>query len=727
MKIGKLQAYNDVQNRLNSILRKMMMFRSLYITLLLFSFSCQSPKYSGPTSPEEALEGFILDENFQIELFAAEPLVQDPVEMVFDEKGNVYVVEMPDYPFQPEGPEGKGRIKILLDRDNDGQIDDAVVFADAIKDATSVQPWKGGVLVTAAPYIYFMKDTDGDHIADEKDVLFTGFFQENQEAQITNLRFNIDNWVYAANHGQSADILFIGDSSQTPLHLRGADFRFRLDRGIYEPETAAAQFGQALNNWGHRFITQNTLHVQQAVIPWRYLNRHSHLPSKKGVKNISDHDLLMYQITEAPYWRVERSRRRQEKYDEQNLGRIEHVDNHFTGASGGTHYGGDLFPAEYQGNIFTGEVMGNLVHRDVLTLPSDQITYVAQRSKKEEQSEFLVSNDQWFRPAHFTVGPDGALYVVDMYRQHIETPLSIPEDLKEDMDFMRGSDQGRIYRIVPKGSSVKLDLKKLQSDHTTKDYVQWLTHPNQWYRLHGQRLLLERQDKTVIPLVIDLLENDADERVRLHALYVLEGMNVLTPKIIRHALTDVHPRVREHALMLAESCASCFSDVAVTAADNDLRVVFQSVLSLPNFQSPKSLPVLAGVLERHIQNEWIRIGILSSEIGSSVPFLQHLATIDFFKKEDASRAGWLEDFSYVAGNSGKNDSITSVLRVIQGLSKPFLISGCRGLSRGLKASEIEIDDNILNTIDSLEEIDEKDVAENIELLLNYFSSSPLDL
>ena len=704
-----------------------MIFRILCITLLFFSLSCQSSKYSGPTAPEEALQGFVLDENFKIELFAAEPLVQDPVEMVVDERGNIYVVEMPDYPFQPEGPEGKGRIKILLDRDNDGQIDDAVIFADGIKDATSVQPWKGGILVTAAPYIYFMKDTNGDFVADEKEVVFSGFFQENQEAQITNLRFNIDNWVYAANHGRSADVLFSGDSTKTPFKMRGADFRFRLDKGLYEPETAAAQFGQALNDWGHRFITQNTLHIQQAVIPWRYLNRHSNLPSKKGVKNISDHDLLMYQITEAPYWRVERSRRRQERYDEQNLGRIEHVDSHFTGASGGTHYGGDLFPAEYHGNIFTGAVMGNLVHRDVLTLPSDEVTYVARRGEKEHQSEFLVSNDQWFRPAHFTVGPDGALYVVDMYRQHIETPLSIPEDLKEDMDFMRGSDQGRIYRIVPKGSSVKLDVKKLQSDHTTEDYVQWLTHPNQWYRLHGQRLLLERQDQMVIPEVRDIFENHEDERARLHALYVLEGMNVLTPEVIRQALTDVHPRVREHALMLAESCAVCFSEVAATAEDNDLRLVFQSALSLANLKSPKSLPVLADMLDRHVQNEWMRIAILSSEIGSSVPFLRHLATIDFFKKEDASRTGWLEDFSYVTGNSGKNDRITSVLSVIQGLSKPFIVSGCRGLSRGLKASEIEIDDNILNTMDSLEELDEKAVVEKIELLFNYFSSASPDL
>lgn len=705
----------------------MTMYRSIQFSLSLVVFlllgSCSRPKYTEPLNSVESLQGLQVDENFEVSLFAAEPWVQDPVEMVFDEKGNIYVVEMPDYPFQPEGPDGKGRIKVLFDRDKDGQIDDVVVFAEGIKDATSVQPWKGGILVTAAPYIYFMKDTNGDFIADEKEILFSGFFQQNQEAQITNLRFNVDNWIYAANQGRSADVLFSGDSTGTPLELRGADFRFRLDKGLFQPETAAAQFGQALNDWGHRFITQNTLHIQQMVLPWRYLNRHDHMPSTKGVTNISDHDLLMYQQTEAPYWRIERSNRRQKKYDEQNLDRIEHIDSHFTGASGGTHYGGDLFPQAYHGNIFTGEVMGNLVHRDVITLPKDEVTYIAQRGKQDQHSEFLVSSDPWFRPAHFTVGPDGALYVVDMYRQHIETPLSIPEDLKEEMDFMRGSDQGRIYRIVPKDKSVKLPLDALQATTSASQYVDWLSHPNQWYRLHGQRMLLEMQEKSILPRVRMLFENHEDPRARLHAFFVLEGMDAISPALIKTALTDKHPRVREHGLVMAESCMSCFDEVAALTADSDKRVVMQAALSLGAFPDHKVLPILVTLLTQHYEDHWMRLSILSSEAGSSVAFLERLQASAFFDEVDVDKNKFLIDVAHVIGSSTVSNQVVALLKSLRHVPASFALGGCQGLSRGLKKSEKEIEASWHDRIASLTEEDEAEIMNTVEALLNYFSST----
>ncbi|NND06718.1 MAG: dehydrogenase [Saprospiraceae bacterium] len=702
------------------------MVRSIEIPVLLVIFlvlwSCGSPKYVEPLSSVESLQSLQVDENFEVSLFASEPWVQDPVEMVFDEKGNIYVVEMPDYPFQPEGPDGEGRIKVLFDRNRDGQIDDAVVFADGIKDATSVQPWQGGILVTAAPYIYYMKDNDGDFIADEREVLFSGFFQENQEAQITNLRFNVDNWIYAANQGRSADVLFSEDSSAIPLKLRGADFRFRLDKGLFEPETAAAQFGQALNDWGHRFITQNTLHIQQMVVPWRYLHRHTHLPSTKGVTNISDHDLLMYQKTEAPYWRVERSNRRQKRYDEENLDRIEHIDSHFTGASGGTHYGGDLFPQAYQGNVFTGEVMGNLVHRDVITLSSDEVSYVAQRGEQDQHSEFLVSSDPWFRPAHFTVGPDGALYVVDMYRQHIETPLSIPEDLKEEMDFMRGSDQGRVYRIVPKGTSTKLPLDVLQATNSPAQYVEWLTHPNQWYRLHGQRLLLELQNTSVLPQVQGLFDDHLDPRTRLHALYVLEGMDALSPRLIKNALADKHPRIREHGLILAESCVECFDQVAGLAEDPDTRVVMQTALSLGAFPKYKSLTVMGKILEKYYEDHWMRLAVLSSEVGSSMAFFEQLKSMAFFDQMQDGKGRFIEDFAHVVGSSASQNEVVALLQSLQQVPATYAMIGCQGLSSGLKKSAYDIASSVYDRIAVLGKNDKEEIAKTVEFLLDYFST-----
>lgn len=279
-----------------------------FICLLLL-ISCEKEKYPGPLTPEQALESFELRDGFAVEIFAAEPHVMDPVEMVFDEQGNAFVAEMPDYPFMPENGKGVGRIRVLQDTDGDGRVDKNVIFADSILEATSMLPWKGGLIVTAAPHIYYLKDTDGDLRADDKEILFSGFFENNSEAQITSLRFGVDNWIYAANNGQAGNVTFHRKPDAAPLNMSGADFRFRLDRNEFELESGAAQFGQTIDDWGNRFITQNTLHIRQVVIPWRYLHRTSSTPAPSPLINISDHDLEMFQLTPPPYWRADRSLR----------------------------------------------------------------------------------------------------------------------------------------------------------------------------------------------------------------------------------------------------------------------------------------------------------------------------------------------------------------------------------------------------------------------------------
>lgn len=273
---------------------------SILSIITLATFSCAEKRYSDPLSPEEALNSFQLHEDFEIEVFAAEPHVMDPVSMVFDASGNIYVVEMPDYPYKPEPDQGQGRIKMLWDRDGDDVIDEATIFADQIPDATNVHPWKDGLLVTAAPHIWFFRDTDGDGVADSKEALFSGFFENNSEAQITNLRFGIDNWFYAANNGQHGEVTFAEKPEEPALPMRGADFRFRLGRGQFETATGPAQYGQTLDDWGNRFFTQNTIHIHQVVIPRRYVQRHAHLPSTVSISNISDHELEMFQETPHP-------------------------------------------------------------------------------------------------------------------------------------------------------------------------------------------------------------------------------------------------------------------------------------------------------------------------------------------------------------------------------------------------------------------------------------------
>lgn len=686
-------------NRLKTM--KETLFLAPLIFLSGFFFSCEEPKYPKGMSPEESMKTFELDDRFEVQLFAAEPVVKDPVSMIFDEKGDIYVVEMPDYPFPPEDGSGNGVIKKLLDTNGDGVMDDFTIFADQILDATSILPWKDGMLVTAAPHIWYMKDTNGDGKADQREKVFSGFFQDNQEAQITNLRFNVDNWIYASNHGQHGEVQFDMNPGAEPLSVSGADFRFRLDTKEFEPETAPGQFGHTFDNFGRRFVTQNTIHIREMVMPWRYLHRHPYMPSTSAMTNISDHDLRMYQLTEAPYWRKERSARRQKKYDEQGLDRIEHVDNHFTGASGGTFYGGDLFPEEFNQSLFTGEVAGGLVHQDVLVTKPGQVVYTAQRAENEQDREFLASTDMWFRPTNFTVGPDGALYLVDYYRQHIETPLSIPEDLKEEMDFLEGDDKGRIYRIVPKGTP-PLNVNEVQKSPTTEDYLEWLTSPNKWHRTQAQRVLLQTGDDSILPQLEAIFTNTSNSAVRLQTMYLIDGLGGLTGEHVRLALKDPESGVREHALRLAEQFPDLLPDVIALKDDPSARAVMQTALSLGNFASNEVIPALAEIVVGNYQNHWMRMAVLSSDHGSSMALLNYLdQQTDFFQSWDKNKEKFLYDFTYITAARNEDPALVALVSEFDRLPAESQTSVWKAVAAGLKRSKATLSDNAKKKINQI--------------------------
>lgn len=631
--------------------------------LLLLTGICLScSHYKDALTPDEALKRFTLADNrLDISLFATEPQVLDPVEMAFDENGNVFVVEMPDYPTKPENGTLNGSIRMLIDSNGDGRIDSSTVFADHLSEATSILPWEGGLLVTAAPNIWFLKDTTGDHQADRKEILFTGFFADNSEAQITNLRFSVDNWIYASNTGREGTIKSVRNPKAPAVSIKGGDFRFRLDRGQFEMESSNGQFGLAIDDWGNRFFTENSLHIQQAPIPARYLYRHKHLPAQEPTVNLSDHDPIMFQETPAPYWRAERTKQRNEQFAEAHLDRKEYADDHFTGASGGTFYGGTALPNEYYGSIFTGDVAGNLIHRDVLTTSPSSPTFVASRGRQEQAHEFLSSTDPWFRPVNFSVGPDGSLYVIDMYRQHIETPTAIPEELKKDMDFMNGSQQGRIYRIAAKNASVTFKSPNLRSK-TSAELIPLLAHPNQWWRLQAHRLLLEKKDPSVIPALRNMAAHHTDARARLHAFFVLEGLNALDTQLVTQLMQDTQPDISAYAVMLAERFPACLAAMQQKATDPSNRVVFQTALSLGQFPAAQAVPGLALILEKYGQDRWFRTAVLSSAPGSSVAMAKQLVQNGrFFNAETPAANAFLHDLAYVVGSRKQGSEARDLL------------------------------------------------------------------
>jgi len=645
----------------NSITRTL-----LLIVCTFLWFSCSEKKhYTDALSPQEEMKHFELDGDFKIELFASEPNVMSPVDMAWDDEGNLYVIEMGDYPDVGKAVKGKGRIRVLKDNNRDGTVDTTIVFADHLPSATSMLPWKGGLIITAAPDILYLKDTTGDFRADTREVLFTGFFANNSEAQITCLRFGIDNWIYANNNAQDGEVSSAKNPSAPKLNVGGSDFRFRLDKGLFENESGWGQFGMTMDDYGHRFYTQNTFHIQQSPIPWRYLHRHNFLPPVNTDINISDHDPIMFQKTPPPYWRYERTLRRQKEFDEQKLDRKEYADKHFTGSSGGTFYLSDAFPEEYYGSVFTGDVAGNLVHRDVLIPGKNNPAFVAKRSEKDRDREFLASTDPWTRPANFTVGPDGYLYMIDIYRQHIEAPSSIPDDLKAEMNYSNGENMGRIYRILPKSVANHRTITYNLHTKTSAELVSLIADPNQWLRQRAHMLLVQRQDKTVIPLLKTMFETHEDPRARIHSLYVLEGMGELNAALVSKALKDPEPGVREHAIILSEKYPELLSQLLEAINDTSTQVVLQATLSLGEFTDTRVVQAFAKVVEQHVTDSLLRVAVLSSNEGSGPDLLKVLTERGIFLKDTtASKSRFLKDICYVIGARNNVEEISKLTALL---------------------------------------------------------------
>lgn len=643
---------------------------------------CVGVSSESPLSPEEALRSFRLDPAFEIDVFAAEPHVRDPVDLVFDERGRAFVAEMLDYPYGDTLP--GSRIRLLRDRNGDGRIDDAIIFADSIQQISGLLPWGGGLIVTAAPDILFFRDTNGDDRADERRVLFTGFSLTNPQHRVSSPRFAVDNWIYVANDGQPGTIRLVerpgsGDrpGQARSVSVLGADFRFRLDRledTPFEAASGPAQFGQTFDDFGRRFITHNTIHVRHVVLPRRYFERNPYLVARATATDISDHGLRVFQESEPQVWRVSRTGVRSRRYVALDLDRTEHPDGFFTAASGGTIYGGDAFPEAYRGNLFTGEVAANVVHRDVLE--PDGATFVARRAPGEKETEFLASTDPWFRPSLVTTGPDGYLYIVDMYREIIESPEYIPEPVRTQLDFYRGTEYGRIYRIRPKGTS----LHPIPSfPNEMEDIVRALEHPNAWWRLTAQRLLSrQRSGSGVVSLVREVARSGVTLQGRLHALYVLESLGELDKDLIAKALDDPHPGVREHALRMAEAFPGLADRVVLMADDPDARVRLQAALSLGAYRTPEAIAALAGLAARHGQDPWFVTAILSAPPEVAPDLLERLLD----PGDPEMTTGIVQELAAVVGARKSRREIIRLIELLE--SAPGREAVLSGLAAGLE-------------------------------------------
>jgi putative membrane-bound dehydrogenase-like protein len=453
------------------------------------------------TEPADALATFEIAPGFDLTLAAHEPAVVDPIAMAFDEKGRAYVVEMVGYSERRE--DEVCQVRLLTDADHDGVFEKSVVFKNKLKWPSAIVCYKGGVFVGASPDLYYFKDNDGDGVCDEEKTVFTGFgegnMRLNMQALFNSLRWGPDNRIWGQTAGNGGTVTKPGDPNFAPVAVRGADFSFDPETLDFRQENGTAQYGMTFDSLGRRYVCANSRHLI-----WVAYERHQVKPNPWFSLPAPLVDIpadgpapTVYRISPDEPWRIVRTRWRVAgvvKGIVEGGGRV----SGFLVASTGVHlYWGDAFPPEFRDNSFTGDVGSNLIHRKVVKTLPGSVQPVGTRPDPEEKTEFLRSSDYWFRPTSITTGPDGCLYVTDMYREVIEHPWSLPEPIKKHLDLNSGNDRGRIYRIAPEGfqSPAIPDLGALSDD----ELAALTQHPNDWHRTTARRLLYER-GKAVAPV-----------------------------------------------------------------------------------------------------------------------------------------------------------------------------------------------------------------------------------
>jgi putative membrane-bound dehydrogenase-like protein len=646
-----------------------------------------------PVEPRDAPGTFRVHAGFRLEPVAVEPIVTDPVSVCYDADGRLYVVEMRGYPYPEKVP--SGNVSLLEDTDDDGRFDKRTIFVDGLSWPTSVVPYDGGVFIAVAPEILYAKDTDGDGKADIKNAAFRGFGTDNVQALLNGLLWGPDGWIYGVSGGGGGEIENLIKPGSPTVSIRGRDFRFKPDGSAFEATSGGGQFGHAFDDWGHRFTCNNSNHIRQIVLPSRYLERNPALSPPAVLTDIAVEGGAgpVFRISPPEPWRVVRTRQR--LADPEMVRRLAPTEKFafgfFTSATGVTIYRGTAFPPEFRGNAFIGDVGGNLVHRKTLTKKG--AIYEAKRA--DEGVEFLASTDNWFRPVNFTNTPDGTLLVLDMYRETIEHPASIPEPIKKHLDLTSGHDRGRLYNLVPDGFQRRPQPRL--SKAPSQELVSLLAHPDSWWRETAQRLLIERADKAVIPALQALAAERPNPLSRLHAIWTLSVLGGLTEETILPALTDAEPGVREGAIALAARFAGpgpSPNSVATTflalAIDPDPRVRFQLALSCgdPDFNAGLRPAVLARIADQDSADPWTRLAIQSSLSGRAGQFFDALVKDRPGFAERPSAPLWYEELAVLIGARNDRDEITGLVKnhsaraTNPALARAALI----GLGRGLRRS-----------------------------------------
>jgi putative membrane-bound dehydrogenase-like protein len=655
-----------------------------------------------PTEPADVAKTFRVLDGFRMDLIAAEPLVTDPVAMAYDEQGRAFVVEMSDYPYTDKSTDVPfkerttdlpiGRVRLLEDTDGDGKFDKGTIYAEKLSWPTGIALYRGGCFVAATPDIWYFKDTDGDGRADVRKRVFTGFRKFNVQAVMNNLAWGPDQWIYGAGSSNGGAILALDKPSEKAVPLSRNDYRFEPVSGKFEVISGGARFGNSFDNWGNRFICNIRNPAQHVLLQSRYLARNPYLVVASALNDVAEagDNLPVFRSSPPEPWRAVRAERWASEANQKYPRSETAAEGFVTSSSGITVYRGDAYPAKYHGNLFLGEVAGNLVHRQTLT-PSG-VTFIARRA--DPNTEFVTSTDNWFRPVNFVNAPDGTLHVLDMYRETIEHPWSIPDDIKALVDLESGRDRGRIYRLSPPGFNVPAPpgLAKASS----VELVALLENRNSWWRETAQRLLFERQDAESVDPLRTLLHGSEYPLARWHALWTLSGLNALTDADLSQALRDQASGMRESGVLLAEprlkDRPELLEQVLAMADDAEIRVRFQVALTLGEAKDGRTVPALNKIIRRDASDPWMRIAVLSSLADGAAESLLDLLGDPAFAAVEPGLTITRQLASVVGAQDRQNQPrkvLESVAALSQGdqsraIQRNIMIGLGEGLKRGRK-------------------------------------------
>lgn len=658
---------------------------------IAISFPCAAqetaaPAVKSPLSTDDALKSFALaSSDLKLELAAAEPDVVSPVAIAFGTDGSMWVVEMRDYPYGPKpGTDEKprSRIKHLFDKNLDGRFETSVIFADELLFATGVLPWRDGVVVTMAGEIAFLADRNGDGVADFKESWFTGFSQENSQLRANHPTFGPDGWIYVANGLRGGTIVAAKPEWKAkgqPVALAGFDFRFNPLTGESGAVSGNGQFGLCFDDYGNRFICSNRNPVQHVVLEDQYIKRNPFLAVKKTIQDVAAfaENSRLHPISQA--WTTSTL----------------HA-NQFTAACGVQIYRGDGLPPEFLGNALTCDPTGNLVHREVMVATG--ATFLGHSADGDE--EFLASRDTWFRPVNLCNGPDGALYVVDMYRAVIEHPDWMPAELKTRKDLYDGSDRGRIWRITAIEPSVAQERPDDPLDQlSTKELIELLEHRNAWHRDTAMRLLLEKNSHEVLDALKLNWKQNKLTRSRLRVLWMLKILDPrLTPAVLAWSETNNRDaKVREQvASAIGENLDELLGEDALDLVNDetDGRVRFRLALDLSGRSENATVErkLLIQLLDHGADDPWLRVAVATMRCNPPealiVELLDHWQTRGSTPDGDAEL---IEELSEVAGAQIAPGAATTLLNAILSFNSPTLstqaineirFAGLRGFGQG---------------------------------------------